>query len=115
MSERGGGLSVAIVGDGGLQMSSTELATIAERQPLIAVVVLVDGKYGLLRDTGAMPAVRGSHELGITLWNPDFQALAATYTMSHRVAADAASLAQHLRKVSGPTLIEVPQSFGRNW
>jgi acetolactate synthase-1/2/3 large subunit len=115
MSERGVGLSVAVLGDGGLQMSSTELATIAERQPLIAVVVLVDGKYGLLRDTGAMPAVRGSHELGITLWNPDFRSLAATYAMSHRVAADAASLGQHLREISGPTLIEVPQSFGRNW
>jgi acetolactate synthase I/II/III large subunit len=115
MSERGGGLSVAVVGDGGLQMSSTELATIAERQPLIAVVVLVDGAYGLLRDNGALPAVRGSRELGVTLWNPDFQALAAMYTMSHRVAPSATSLTQHLREVSGPTLIEVPQSFSRNW
>jgi len=73
------------------------------------------GKYGLLRDTGAMPMVRGSHDLGITLWNPDFQSLAETYAMTYHLAPDAESLEKGLRGITGPTLIEVPQAFGRNW
>jgi acetolactate synthase-1/2/3 large subunit len=115
MAERGPGLSVAVVGDGGLQMSVAELATLAERRTRVAVVVLVDGRYGLLRDTGLSEEVRGSRRLGIELWNPDFADLARTFGFAHRLCGTAEQLVAGLNECEGPTLIEVRQAFGRNW
>lgn len=115
MAERGGGISVAVVGDGGLQMSLTELSTMAERRTNVTIVVFVDGQYGLLRDTGSSEAIRGSRVLGIELWNPDYASLAATFGFTYARNTTAADFLTTLRGAVGPTLIEVPLGFGRNW
>lgn len=106
---------MALMGDGGFQMGITELATIAERRLPIAVTVFVDGAYGLLRDNGAIPGVRGSERLGVDLVNPDFGQLAAAFEMEYTVVEHGDELAQIARKVSAPTLVEVPLDFSRSW
>lgn len=115
MANAGARRAVAFVGDGGLQMSMSELATLAESRADVTVVVLVDGKYGLLRDTGAQPAVRGSHEYGITLWNPDFEQLSKVFELQHARCKSPHDLAQAVKELSRPALIEVHADFARDW
>jgi len=115
MVESGRAMAVALVGDGSLQMSMAEMATIAERRCPIAIVVFVDGAYGLLRDNGAAEGVRGSRELGVKLWNPEFRQLADVYEFDFHSAATGKDLADALQDVRQPTLIAVPFEFSRHW
>lgn len=106
--------SLAVVGDGGLQMSLSELATLAELQAPVLVMVGVDGAYGMLRDNSA--AVGGSADLGLTLWNPDFRQLAAAYG----IEAEDITTPEDLRKsfarpTTCPRLLLVRTAFSRNW
>jgi acetolactate synthase I/II/III large subunit len=104
----------AVLGDGGLQMSLAELATLAELGVPVTLVVIVDHAYGLLRDNSA--AIGGSRALGIDLWNPDFGRLCAAYDLPcidvHAPAELAGSFAP---RSDGPRMILVHGSFSRKW
>jgi acetolactate synthase-1/2/3 large subunit len=109
-----GGPSLALVGDGGLQMSLAELATLAETRLPVTVVVMVDGVYGLLRDNGR--GVGGSERLGVELWNPDFLALGQACELPVALIDTPAQLGQELaRDVDGPRMIAVRHAFSRSW
>lgn len=106
--------SLAVVGDGGLQMSLAELATIAELRLPVAVMVLVDGAYGMLKDNSA--AAGGSAELGLNLWNPDLRTLALAYGITAEDIATPGDLTKALdRPTTGPRLLLVNAPFGRGW
>lgn len=115
MAEAGRSAVVALVGDGGLQMSLAELATLAERGSAVAVVVFVDGAYGLLRDNGQAEGVRGSRELGVTIRNPDYAELARAFDIDHTRATNGRDLADRAVGVGRPTVVEVPAEFSRFW
>jgi acetolactate synthase I/II/III large subunit len=104
----------AVLGDGGLQMSLAELATLAELGLPVTLVVIVDHAYGLLRDNGA--AVGGSQALGIDLWNPDFGWLCDAYDLAcidvHAPADLAAALPTRAER---PRMILVHRAFSRQW
>ena len=103
---------VALVGDGGLQMSLAELATMAELQLPITLLVVADGAYGILRDNAADPDV----VLGLNLWNPDLPALLASYGMPVSSVSDPAELATALQHdIAGPRAIVTTQTFSRQW
>jgi acetolactate synthase-1/2/3 large subunit len=105
---------LAVVGDGGLQMSLAELATLAELRAPVVVMVGVDGAYGMLRDNSA--AVGGSTDLGLSLWNPDFRQLAHAYGIDAEDIASPADLTSALsRPTTGPRLLLVSTPFNRNW
>jgi acetolactate synthase-1/2/3 large subunit len=105
---------LAILGDGGLQMSIAELATLVELHLPVTLLVLVDHAYGLLRDNGRL--VAGSEKVGVALWNPDFDVLARAYGMPCLSLANAADLAEVLEKpAAGPRLVLLTEAFARRW
>jgi acetolactate synthase-1/2/3 large subunit len=105
---------LAIVGDGGLQMSIAELATLAELRLPVTILVLVDDAYGLLRDNGRL--VSGSENVGVALWNPDFDRLAGAYGIDAVTLASAADLADALEKpATAPRLLMITEAFARRW
>jgi len=109
--------AVVVVGDGGLQMSLAELATIAEHRLPVTLVVIVDGAYGMLRDNSA--TVSGSTDLGLTLWNPDLGALAGSFGIPHADVRAPEQLAAILADSSGggagPRMALVHDTFPRTW
>jgi acetolactate synthase-1/2/3 large subunit len=106
--------ALAVVGDGGFQMSIAELATLAEYRLPVTVLIVVDGAYGMLRDNRI--AVGDNGTLGVTLWNPDLAALADAYGIpSSHVAT-----AEQLRTVfdepaDAPRILLVTSPFSRSW
>lgn len=115
MAETGRDTVLALVGDGGFQMSLAEIGTLAEQRYHLPVVVFADGAYGLLRDNGASETVRGAHELGISIRNPDFAAFARAFDLGYAVARTGDELTNALGDVDGPMIIEVPHAFSRHW
>jgi acetolactate synthase I/II/III large subunit len=105
---------LAVLGDGGLQMSLAELATVAELGLPVTLMVIVDNAYGLLRDNSA--AIGGSHALGIDLWNPDYARLCDAYDLPCTDADTPADLAAVLAAPAGrPRVILVHRAFSRQW
>ena len=105
---------LAIVGDGGLQMSIAELATLAELRLPVTILVLVDDAYGLLRDNGRL--VAGSENIGVALWNPDFHRLADAYGIEAVTLSSAGDLADALEKpATAPRILMITEGFARRW
>jgi acetolactate synthase-1/2/3 large subunit len=105
---------LSILGDGGLQMSIAELATLAELRLPVTILVLVDDAYGLLRDNGRL--VSGSENVGVALWNPDFHRLADAYGIDAVTLSSAADLADALEKpATAPRLLMITEGFARRW
>ena len=99
---------VALVGDGGLQITMAELL-VARREKLpVRIVVFTDGEFGLIadhqrRDHGRTTATR--------LLVPDLEPLARSLELPYwrvgdQIPADQAF--QEMLTQSGPTLVEVP-------
>ncbi len=70
---------VLIVGDGGFLLSATEIATVAQEELAIVVLVFVDGGYGILRNIQASQYGPGDGLIGVDLGRPDFCGLAAAF------------------------------------
>lgn len=99
--------TVVIAGDGGLAVHIGELATLAQQNPWLVLIVFNDGGYGVLR------AIQDSHEqrrAGVDLLAFDFSRVAASVGIEHRLVravgefddALAAALAARV-----PSVIEV--------
>jgi len=72
----GEGPVVAVAGDGGFLYAPGELATVAQEQLPLTLVIVDDGGYGMLRydqDAG------GADRYGVDLLTPDFVALARAF------------------------------------
>ena len=68
--------TICVAGDAGLLYAAGELATIAENQLPVTVIVNDDAGYGMLRFAGQ---ARYGRDVGMTLRSPDFVALAASF------------------------------------
>ena len=97
---------VLVTGDGGLAMCGLELLTAVREGVTLPILVLNDGRYGLIR----LDQIRQyGHTFGVDLPALDFAALAAA-TGAGYTAPDE-DLAQAVRRAldtPGPTVIEVP-------
>jgi acetolactate synthase-1/2/3 large subunit len=114
MSAAGGMPVTAVLGDGGLQMSLAEVATLTELALPVTVVVIVDHAYGLLRDNSA--AIGGSQSLGIDLWNPDFARLCDAYELTCIDVRSPAELAAVFStRTDVPRMVLVHRGFSRMW
>jgi acetolactate synthase-1/2/3 large subunit len=114
MSAAGGMPVTAVLGDGGLQMSLAEVATLTELALPVTVVVIVDHAYGLLRDNSA--AIGGSQSLGIDLWNPDFARLCDAYELTCIDVRSPAELAAvFATRTDVPRMVLVHRGFSRMW
>jgi acetolactate synthase-1/2/3 large subunit len=100
--------TVALVGDGGFQMTMGELSTAVETNADIAIVLMNDRGYGVIKNI--QDAKFGGRKVYADLHTPDFGKFAAAIGVPYaRVTAGTAlgpALAEALRR-RGPTLIEV--------
>jgi len=101
---------VLLVGDGGFLLSASELATVAQEELAIVVLVFVDGGYGILRNI--QESQYGSREahIGVDLKRPDFCGLAAAFGIGAERVKSVAGYDKAVRRALGeraPFLIEV--------
>lgn len=99
--------TLVLAGDGGLSVHLGELATFAQEQPWMVLVVFNDGGYGVLRNMQDKHAGRRS---GVDLFTPDFGRLAEALDLPYALVQRAESFAETFTKAveeRGPYLIEV--------
>jgi acetolactate synthase-1/2/3 large subunit len=105
---------VAVNGDGGFLMNSQELETAVRLGVAITVVVLRDGKYGVIQHH--MDTRLGRH-FGVDFGNPDFVAYAESFGMRGYRIKRAEDLLPALRsslESSQPSLIDCPIDYREN-
>lgn len=98
---------VSINGDGGFGWNLQELATVAQHRPRLAVVVFEDGAFGNVRRIQSRVFKR---EIGTSLCNPDFVALARAFGLPAQAVDSPAGLEAALRAAvdsGGPMFILV--------
>ena len=99
---------VLVTGDGGLAMCGLELLTAVRERVGLPILVLNDGRYGLIR----LDQIRQfGHTFGVDLPTLDFAGLAEAVGARYAAAGAGADLGDRLREAlgeRGPTVIEVP-------
>jgi len=100
---------VLLVGDGGLLLAAGELATVAQEQLAIIVVVFVDGGYGVVGNIQRLQyGPDGS--IGVDLGRPDFCGLAASFGIASERVRSVSAFAAAVRSAlmdGRPFLLEV--------
>ncbi|MGA3217001.1 MAG: thiamine pyrophosphate-binding protein [Acidimicrobiales bacterium] len=100
---------VLLVGDGGFLLSATELATVAQEDLPIVVVVFVDGAYGVVRNIQQSQYGPWA-SFGVDLGRPDFCGLAAALGVAAETVASVDDFASALGRATSerrPYLLEV--------
>ncbi len=96
----------AIVGDGGFMMNVQELATLAEHNIPVKIVVMADGVLGMVHQWQAL--LFNQNYSSIHLHNPDFYKLAEAFNIpawSVTKMSELEKVINNARTVVGPTLI----------
>jgi acetolactate synthase-1/2/3 large subunit len=104
----GAGPTVCVCGDGGFLFACGELATVAEHQLPLTVVLVDDGGYGMLRFDQELA---GDEPFGVDLVGPDFAALARSFGIGASTVsgfgADFEATLRHSVTTPAPSLIVV--------
>ncbi|MBC7113242.1 MAG: thiamine pyrophosphate-binding protein [Candidatus Methanomethyliales bacterium] len=97
---------VAVMGDGGFQMSSSELSTIEENNLAIGICVFNNQSLGLIRQ---LQEVAYQKPYGVDYSAPpDYLKLADAYGIEGVLVSDPADLEEVLQTIREPVLIEIP-------
>lgn len=83
--------TMAIIGDGGLQVQLGELATIAQEQTPVTIVVFDDQGYGVLRN---MQDAHLGRRSGVDLFTPSIADLSAAHDLRYFAAGSAEEFAK---------------------
>ncbi len=106
--------TVALVGDGGLQLSFGEAVTLVQEHANVLLIVMNDGGYGVIRNI--QDDKFGSRHYLADLHTPDFQQFAHSIGLKSARVADVGAFAEALHRLgdaSGPALLEVDMiAFG---
>jgi thiamine pyrophosphate-dependent acetolactate synthase large subunit-like protein len=97
---------VCIAGDGGFQYTSHELATLAQYQLPVKILLVNDNAYGII---GFLQRNMFGHTHEINLKNPDFCRLAEAYGIQAERASDFKGLSEKFSRwldSPGPALLE---------
>jgi acetolactate synthase-1/2/3 large subunit len=100
--------TLCLVGDGGLQVNIGELATLVQEKADVAVLLMNDRGYGVIRNI--QDAQYGGRRYYVDLHTPDFAALAQSLGLPFHRVRDLASIGSTLKDAfarRGPVLIEV--------
>jgi len=120
----GAGPAVAIAGDGGFLFACGELATLAQEEIPLTVVVVDDGGYGMLRYDQERA---GGSRFGVDLHTPDFVGLAGAFGVraeavdgledefGDALARQVADPAPSLLLVRTPEALMPPPNTSPNW
>jgi thiamine pyrophosphate-dependent acetolactate synthase large subunit-like protein len=102
------GPAVCVCGDGGFLFACGELATVAENELPLTVVVVDDGGYGMLRFDQELA---GDEPFGVDLVGPDFAALARSFGIGASTVegfgADFEATLRHSVTTPAPSMIVV--------
>jgi acetolactate synthase I/II/III large subunit len=96
-----------VAGDGGFQMTSAELATVAEHQLPLRIAVINNGFLGMVRQWQEL--FYGKRYAATPMRGPDFCKLAGAYGIeAYRVSArgEVAPTLRRARREAGPVLVE---------
>lgn len=99
---------VAVVGDGGFQMSYSDLPTIAENRLNITIIIFDNSSYGIV---AAKQEYKGKEVFGTTYTNPDFCKIAeACGLKAYQVesSGDVASTLEEALSDGRPSVVRVP-------
>jgi acetolactate synthase-1/2/3 large subunit len=102
---------VALVGDGGFQYSFPDLATAAQEDLRVVVVLVNDGLYGVLAEQ--QDGLYG-RRAAVALANPDFGAIVRAYGLDHVALATWEGLGDAVRaalEADRTTVVEVRQAL----
>lgn len=105
---RGQGRVFLIAGDGSFQMNLQELATVAQFNIPIIIMVMNNGGHGMVRQWQDL--FHGARRHGVALSNPDFVDLARVFGipgMSVKTESEFRGAMQYLVQASGPVIFEV--------
>lgn len=105
---------LAVCGDGGFMMNSQELETAVREKMDIAILILNDNSYGMIR---WKQSNMGFRDWGLQYGNPDFVAYAESYgAIGHRVesAADLPKILETTLSTPGVHLIDCPVDYSEN-
>ncbi len=99
---------VAVIGDGGFQMSYSDLPTIAENRLDITIVIFDNSGYGII---AAKQEMRGKELFGTSFQNPDFCKIAEAsglraYTVEG--SGEITSILEEALHDGGPSVVRVP-------
>jgi acetolactate synthase-1/2/3 large subunit len=100
--------TVCLVGDGGLQLSLGELATLVQERTNVVMILMNDRGYGVIRNI--WDAQYGGRRAYADLHAPDFALLARSIGLAHHFVRDAAQFPSVLEQAfaqRGPVLVEV--------
>ncbi len=104
----GAGPAVCVCGDGGFLFACGELATVAQEQIPLTVVLVDDGGYGMLRFDQELA---GQEPFGVDLAGPDFAALARSFGIGASTVdgfgADFEATLRHSVTTPAPSMIVV--------
>lgn len=102
---------IAVVGDGGFQMTCPEFITATTRGLPITVLILNDGAYGIIKHEQEKSF---NDSYGVEFENPDFVKFAQAYGgVGYRVN-DSGSLLSTIKKALGnskPTIVDIPITY----
>jgi acetolactate synthase-1/2/3 large subunit len=101
---------VLLAGDGGFLLAATELATVAQEQLPIVVLVFVDGGYGILRNIQDRQYGPEGGRIGVDLGRPDFCGLASAFGIRAERVDSIGAYATAVRRALAertPCLVEV--------
>lgn len=102
------GRVVLVSGDGSFQMNMAELATLAQYQLAVGIVVMNNGGHGMVRQWQDL--FHGQRRHGVSLKNPDFVDLARVFGIpgfSVKTDDQWQEAITAVRNLSGPWLLEV--------
>jgi acetolactate synthase-1/2/3 large subunit len=96
-----------VVGDGGFQMNLQELATLAQEQLPVKIIIMNNGYLGMVRQWQEL--FHGARYIGTPISSPDFVQLAASYGIPARRVSATAELEAAFdtaRETKGPFLLD---------
>jgi acetolactate synthase-1/2/3 large subunit len=82
---------ICVCGDGGFQMTMTELATVREQKLPVKIVILNDSSLGMVRDLIANDTIvwdASAYGADLSVGNPDFAAIAKCYGITSERVTD---------------------------
>ncbi len=106
---------ISLIGDGGIQFTSGELATAVELALAVPIVLWNNSGYGEIK---RYMADRDIPQIGVDIYTPDFQAIARGFGCAAVEAEGFDHLKTLLREAhdaAGPTVIEIDDSAVGGW
>ncbi|MDR3063324.1 MAG: thiamine pyrophosphate-binding protein [Methanobrevibacter sp.] len=100
--------TIAIVGDGGIQMNIQELATIAENNLPIAIFLLNNQQLGIIRQWEHLFFEMDNYEVDLS--NPNFELLSKSYGIEYHLVKTSEDLKiaiEHAKSILYPVIYEI--------